>query len=1496
MAMKLRVPPVWAFLLLIGLFVFLICALLFDGDWGERILWSAIVAAPPFTAGAIWGFVVFLGQRGRGKALFTSLKKGHDAQIAAAAPGQARETLKEQQERWQKNLDRLRQACVDVYEHPFYVLIGEPGSGKTTTLRECGLPFPPDGRLKGLGGTRDCDWFFFKGATVLDTAGRWTISDSLRGESGWPEFLKQLRRARPQCPVNGIIIVVPSDRLLEDAPDRIAEKATIIRTKLSELQSELGLQVPAHLLITKADKIPGFVQFFSFLEDDERQQLVGWAPQGDPYEAFDPSAFSSIFDDFVEKLSVAENRALLHHFDHEGAARTITRFPEEIRKIQRALQTYVETIFTSYDVEDGSIFRGFFFSSATQEASALEAIFGARKAKPVAYFVRDFYQHRVFPERGLARPSTRRERHNEKMKATVLAVSSVALSVVGGLLLLFAASNLDGLRKFTSSLKPEDLAGAGKLGWDKVKGTRDAWLEAKASYESFRKDLQQKKNALIRGLDLGEIGAQWDAAARTGVFHRWPQSVLEALEKDHQSGVEKLKSPAALAPADAPPAQLLEAAAVSIQRLAASRVGAQRLLELSSGSLQKRLAGDPGAPPPADAKAQQQDKERREKIAKNYWLSLQALAREDASVTETERDPSAVRFAAELAGARLIEEDPKNLQTFLDHAPWRADAEKRLADWTPTEIIDLWKGVVAVAYDKNRWTGRTWAQLADAFHTSVASLEKATLLEVDGSRAFSDADRAKIQMECAKALRDGIRVAADEVRVRGDAKPSGGTQRKSLAADIQAVLLWAPEPDADFVWCDQLWRDAYRNELNAEQEKSPMWVIVQGAIESLGSLPIPDAAKKSPEPPFLLWALEGLEQFLTDAKVQHWDNRRWNGELDLLNGESPKRTQPSAFKRSIERMARGVEALESLLPKLQDKDLLFAKATRLLRAYERQSGLFLHYWFLRRGETLSEGTSPRELDEFVQDAFSKKAMGGIALVAIDRRVSDHLSELDKKRPRSGDSTEQLTWDTYLTECIKNDRFPLLLLASDGWDGAWNQVLKYVDDSKANDLRDLKSNRDRIQGDVHRYVTTVLDKYRELLAKGLNFRVEEAPPWPEVKSSADAVKLLETQRAAFKARLVNLQQSIARAVDGPKATLAALSDRMRGHQWLFPAGHGFNFAQPLVDREITPEEMEKYQTQLVKAFEHALEKARTGNGGKGDFTGTWGEDLAGDLEWAKADLESLRVHCDQGIVGSDRAATKARVESSAQDLRGKIKEVIERRPIVTTSKHILTVEDLVLISERLKTLGEWSELYRQNKQVLAAVAIKNPKGTSKPAAEFVEEGLQAIGRMFEASGAGTKADLRQARPRVFRVQMELEQVFDPEDKVKDIFDASVQMRVRVGGVEKAFESREVSGKILWRLDVDWSVPPSGASTAGLKMEFVDLKIPGAPSSTILWDPTSSDWWALEGHLKGTLKDKLGDGSEIKLDFAVKLAQDADRKAMDDLILWLSTWSGVALQFP
>src|SRR5579872_715516 len=64
-----------------------------------------------------------------------------------------------------------------LYDLPWYVLIGPPGSGKTTALVNSGLQFPlsrgaTPAAISGVGGTRYCDWWFTEDAVLIDTAGR----------------------------------------------------------------------------------------------------------------------------------------------------------------------------------------------------------------------------------------------------------------------------------------------------------------------------------------------------------------------------------------------------------------------------------------------------------------------------------------------------------------------------------------------------------------------------------------------------------------------------------------------------------------------------------------------------------------------------------------------------------------------------------------------------------------------------------------------------------------------------------------------------------------------------------------------------------------------------------------------------------------------------------------------------------------------------------------------------------------------------------------------------------------------------------------------------------------------------------------------------------------------------------------------------------------------------------------------------------------------------
>src|SRR5204863_2828223 len=100
-----------------------------------------------------------------------------------------------------------------LYELPWYVFVGAPGSGKTTALLNAGLQFVLDetgGAVKGVGGTRNCDWWFTRDAVLIDTAGRYALQESDKDvdAAAWDNFLSLLRRTRPRRPINGVLLTV----------------------------------------------------------------------------------------------------------------------------------------------------------------------------------------------------------------------------------------------------------------------------------------------------------------------------------------------------------------------------------------------------------------------------------------------------------------------------------------------------------------------------------------------------------------------------------------------------------------------------------------------------------------------------------------------------------------------------------------------------------------------------------------------------------------------------------------------------------------------------------------------------------------------------------------------------------------------------------------------------------------------------------------------------------------------------------------------------------------------------------------------------------------------------------------------------------------------------------------------------------------------------------------------------------------------------------------
>jgi type VI secretion system protein ImpL len=197
-----------------------------------------------------------------------------------------------------------RGGAAALYSLPWYVIIGPPGAGKTTALKHSGLVFPfagaGGGAVRGVGGTRNCDWWFTNEAILLDTAGRYTTQADDRDE--WIAFLQMLLRYRKQ-PINGVLVAVSITDLIDANEPQIEAMGKNIRARIDEVMTQLHMVVPVYVLFTKCDLIAGFSEFFGDLRKTERAQAWGAtlrldAPKTDPGKLFDAE-----FDLLAQKQS-----------------------------------------------------------------------------------------------------------------------------------------------------------------------------------------------------------------------------------------------------------------------------------------------------------------------------------------------------------------------------------------------------------------------------------------------------------------------------------------------------------------------------------------------------------------------------------------------------------------------------------------------------------------------------------------------------------------------------------------------------------------------------------------------------------------------------------------------------------------------------------------------------------------------------------------------------------------------------------------------------------------------------------------------------------------------------------------------------------------------------------------------------------------------------------------------------------------------------------------
>jgi type VI secretion system protein ImpL len=338
-----------------------------------------------------------------------------------------------------------------LYELPWYLLIGPPGSGKTTALLNSGLRFPAENRLgraavRGVAGTRHCDWFLTDEAVLIDTAGRYATQASQPTDAGaWLGFLDLLKRYRPRQPLNGVLIAFDLPGLLDAGPGERDAHVRAVRQRLQELRGRLGTEAPAYVVFTKLDLIAGFRETFDRLDTDGRAQPWGvtFAGAGAP-----PAAAVALeqLPGELERLMARLQQQLLPRLEAEGDAQRrglILGFPTEMAAAMPVVEAFVRALFEPTRFEPAALVRGVYFTSGTQEQTPIDRVmsgiaqsFGLSPRELPAFsragsshFVTGLLRRVVFAEAGLAGTDTAHERRRRALELAALA--GIALVSVG---------------------------------------------------------------------------------------------------------------------------------------------------------------------------------------------------------------------------------------------------------------------------------------------------------------------------------------------------------------------------------------------------------------------------------------------------------------------------------------------------------------------------------------------------------------------------------------------------------------------------------------------------------------------------------------------------------------------------------------------------------------------------------------------------------------------------------------------------------------------------------------------------------------------------------------------------------------------------------------------------------------------------------------------------------------------------------------------------------
>lgn len=247
---------------------------------------------------------------------------------------------------------------------PWYLVLGPSGSGKSAALKGARLAAPIPEPPWEAEGTPPWNWSFLDRAVLLDLPGWYaSAAESAAHRHKWRRLVALLARHRGK-PVNGVLLVVGADRLLNAPAEQLEEDALTLRQRIDELMGSSALRIPVYLLVTGCDAIPGFGALARLLPAGRLAEPMGEL-------IAEPGAAPNLMVAGVVEALQERLRSLRPQLLARGAADParagVLELPEAFGRLQPGLETFAGHCFGASPYRETPLLRGIFFAAAPPE-------------------------------------------------------------------------------------------------------------------------------------------------------------------------------------------------------------------------------------------------------------------------------------------------------------------------------------------------------------------------------------------------------------------------------------------------------------------------------------------------------------------------------------------------------------------------------------------------------------------------------------------------------------------------------------------------------------------------------------------------------------------------------------------------------------------------------------------------------------------------------------------------------------------------------------------------------------------------------------------------------------------------------------------------------------------------------------------------------------------------------------------------------------------------